>query len=96
MAACVEANVTISFLSEHGRFRAAVVGYSPGNVLLRREQYRQADQPPAVLAIARNSIAAKIANCRSVLLRGASDINENTSVGLLVHLQARLRSVRFA
>jgi CRISPR-associated protein Cas1 len=40
MAACTKANVTISFLSENGRYRAAVVGYSPGNVLLRREQYR--------------------------------------------------------
>jgi len=77
MAACAEANVTISFLSEYGRFRAAVVGYSPGNVLLRREQYRQADDLEAAVAIARNSIAAKIANCRSVLLRGARDTNDS-------------------
>ena len=76
MAACAEANVTISFLSEYGRFRAAVVGFSPGNVLLRREQYRKADDPAAAVAIARNSIAAKIANCRSVLLRGARDTTD--------------------
>lgn len=76
MAACAEVNVTISFLSEYGRFRAAVVGFSPGNVLLRREQYRQADDPSAAVAIARNSIAAKIANCRSVLLRGARDTQD--------------------
>lgn len=78
MAACAEANVTISFLSEQGRFRAAVVGFSPGNVLLRREQYRQADDPSAAVAIARNTIAAKIANCRSVLLRGARDTKDVT------------------
>jgi len=78
MAACAEANVTISFLTEYGRFRAAVVGYSPGNVLLRREQYRQADDQEAAVAIARNSIAAKIANSRSVLLRGARDTNDSS------------------
>lgn len=78
MAACAEANVTISFLSEYGRFRAAVVGYSPGNVLLRREQYRQADTMTAAVAIARNSIGAKIANGRSVLLRGARDTNDTS------------------
>ncbi len=76
MAACAEANVTISFLSEYGRFRAAVVGYSPGNVLLRREQYRQADDEAAAVQIARNCVAAKIANCRSVLLRGARDTDD--------------------
>ncbi len=76
MAACAEANVTISFLSEYGRFRAAVVGYSPGNVLLRREQYRQADDEAAAVQIARNCVAAKIANCRSVLLRGARDTGD--------------------
>lgn len=78
MAACAETNVTISFLSEQGRFRAAVVGYSPGNVLLRREQYRRADDPSSAAAIARNSISAKIANCRSVLLRGARDTTDSS------------------
>lgn len=73
MAACAEANVTISFLSEFGRFRAAVVGFSPGNVLLRREQYRKADDEPSAVSIAQNMIAVKIANGRSVLLRGARD-----------------------
>jgi CRISPR-associated protein Cas1 len=67
MGACAEANVTISFLSENGRFLAAVVGYSPGNVVLRREQYRQADDEAA---------AVKIAHCRSVLLRAVRDTTD--------------------
>ncbi|MFV2065651.1 MAG: type I-C CRISPR-associated endonuclease Cas1c [Pirellulales bacterium] len=73
MAACAESGVTISFMSVYGRFRAAVVGFSPGNVLLRRQQYRQADCPSASVAIARNMVAAKIANCRGVLLRAARE-----------------------
>lgn len=73
MAACAKQGVTISFLSEHGRFLAAVVGFTPGNVLLRREQYRRADREDASVAIARNIVAAKIVNCRSVIQRAARE-----------------------
>ncbi|MGD8450181.1 MAG: type I-C CRISPR-associated endonuclease Cas1c [Phycisphaerae bacterium] len=73
MAACAKAGVALSFLTSSGRFLARVSGFTPGNVLLRREQYRQADDEPAALAIARNSVLAKIANSRAVLQRGARD-----------------------
>jgi CRISPR-associated protein Cas1 len=73
LGACAARNVTVSLLDPHGRFRAAVVGFSPGNVLLRRTQYRTADDHAASCAIARNMIAAKIANARSVLLRAMRD-----------------------
>lgn len=77
MAACAEAGVTISFLSPYGGFRAAVVGFTPGNVLLRRAQYRMADDETASCRFARNAIAAKVANARSVLLRGARDTKDD-------------------
>lgn len=73
MAMCAEAGVAISFLSEQGRFLAAVHGFAPGNVLLRREQYRRADEPAGTTAIARAMVCAKLANARTVLLRGARD-----------------------
>jgi CRISPR-associated protein Cas1 len=73
MAACAERDVAIAFLSEQGRFLARVVGETSGNVLLRREQYRRADNPTATLDIARSIIAGKLANSRTVLLRGARD-----------------------
>jgi len=75
-AACAEGGVSISLMSPHGRFRAAVVGFSPGNVLLRRQQYRAADTPEMTAKIARNFISGKIANCRSVLLRAARDAKQ--------------------
>ncbi len=77
MAACAKANVTISFLTPYGGFLAAVVGFTPGNVLLRREQYRQADDAAKSLAVAKNFVAGKIANSRSVLLRGARDASDD-------------------
>lgn len=73
MQACASAGVTISLLSEHGGFRAAVVGFTPGNVLLRRTQYRWADDPQKCCSIASNIVAGKLANCRAVLLRGARE-----------------------
>lgn len=76
MAACAAAGVTISLCDRNGRFQAAVQGFSPGNVLLRRVQYRSADDPAASCNIARNMIAAKIANSRSVLLRSARDTSQ--------------------
>jgi len=73
MAACAQAGVTISFHNRYGGFKAAVTGFSPGNVLLRRTQYRVADSPEKACLIARNIVAAKIANCRTVLLRAIRD-----------------------
>lgn len=73
MAMCAEAGVAITFLTEHGRFLARVTGFTPGNVLLRREQYRRADDVASAACIARNMVAAKLANCRTVLLRALRD-----------------------
>lgn len=83
MAACAEGGVTISYLSPHGRFLAAVVGFTPGNVLLRRQQYRAADDEPLASAVARAMVAAKIANCRSVLLRAARELADAEAVASL-------------
>lgn len=76
MAACSEANVALSFHNPHGKFLAAVNGFTSGNILLRREQYRRADNEAASLAIASRVIAAKIANSRTVLLRASRDHGE--------------------
>lgn len=73
MGLCAESGVAMTFLSEHGRFIARVVGFTPGNVLLRREQYRRADDSELTLAVTRNIVAAKIANSRTVLLRSIRD-----------------------
>ncbi|HAJ57050.1 MAG TPA: subtype I-C CRISPR-associated endonuclease Cas1 [Candidatus Omnitrophica bacterium] len=76
MGHCAENNVSISFLTEYGRFLASVRGKTSGNVLLRREQYRRADDLLVSCAIARAILTGKIANCRAVLLRAARDHSE--------------------
>jgi len=79
MGACAEGGIGISFLTENGRFLARVQGETTGNVLLRREQYRRADDRVATSAIARPIVAAKIANGRAVLLRSARDRPDDES-----------------
>lgn len=73
MGECAGRSIAISFLTENGRFMAKVQGYTPGNVLLRREQYRRADTPEAAALLARNFVAGKIANARTSLQRALRD-----------------------
>lgn len=73
LAKTAQAGVTLSFLSPHGKFQVAVRGFTPGNVLLRRQQYRVADDYEASTVIAREMIAAKITNCRAVFHRCIRD-----------------------
>ena len=70
---CAEHGVAVSFLTETGRFLARVQGPTPGNVLLRREQYRWADDPRRSAEMARYVLTSKLANSRNVLLRAARD-----------------------
>jgi CRISPR-associated protein Cas1 len=70
---CAENNVLISFLSENGRFLARVTGPAHGNVLLRRRQYRMADDPVACVDLARAVLLGKAANARTVLQRAVRD-----------------------
>lgn len=73
MELCSENNVGLSFLTPHGKFLARVTGKIQGNVLLRRTQYRIADDDSASLEIAKSFMIGKIVNCRTVLGRGIRD-----------------------
>ena len=77
MQLCGERNVAISFLSERGKFWARVEGPVSGNGLLRREQYRRADNEQKSSEIARTVVIAKIVNSRTVLLRALRDHQDN-------------------
>jgi CRISPR-associated protein Cas1 len=88
MAACAEAKVSLSFHTPHGKFLACSNGFTSGNILLRREQYRRADHEPASVAIAANMIAAKLANTRQVLMRAARDHGEKSAERAIALTQA--------
>lgn len=98
MSLCSERGVGVSFLSDHGRFLARVTGPVSGNVLLRRRQYRVADDAAQSSDIARSIVAAKVANSRHVLqraLRESEDPAVSDRLGPAVsHLEALLLEFR--
>ena len=54
MSACADFGISISFLRPNGRFEARGEGPRSGNVLLRRTQFRAADDDVRAAAISRS------------------------------------------
>lgn len=73
IGACASAGITLVLLERNGRFQARIEGPVSGNVLLRRAQYAASDKPEEVV---RSMLLGKIANQRSVLMRGLRDYGE--------------------
>jgi CRISPR-associated protein Cas1 len=98
MALCSSSGVSLAFLTEYGRFLARVSGPVSGNVLLRRTQYRWADDEERTAGVARAVVIGKIANCRTVLLRGAREGSENAGEleAATRHLASLLRNLESA
>ncbi|KRT54697.1 type I-C CRISPR-associated endonuclease Cas1c [endosymbiont of Ridgeia piscesae] len=97
MGLCAERGVGLAFLTERGRFLARVHGSVSGNVLLRREQYRRADDDAATARIVSVLVATKIANSRTVLQRALRDRPDGEGAARLqaavTHLASLQRSV---
>lgn len=77
MYACAKYGIGLSFLSENGHFLARSSGKTNGNVLVRRRQYRFADDGKISLKLASSIVAAKISNSRKVLERFLRDYPES-------------------
>ena len=75
---CAARGVSVGFLSDNGRFLMRVEGPVSGNVLLRRAQYRAADEPERAAAVTRNVLAGKLANQRTVVRRHRRDHGDPT------------------
>ena len=73
MGACAQRDVGLAFSTPRGKFLARVTGIEQGNVLLRREQYRAADDVLRSCGIARNMIFGKLYNARWSIERTRRD-----------------------
>ena len=73
MGGCAKRGVGLTFCTPNGRFLARAVGEQNGNVLLRRMQYRVADDPTQSCRIARNMIFGKLHNARWSIERTKRD-----------------------
>lgn len=91
MAACAEAGISLSFLAPNGRFLARVEGVRSGNVLLRRAQYRIADDDARKTPIVRGMVAAKASNQRTVIQRALRDHGSAMDVAMKASLERAVR-----
>ena len=73
MGHCAERGVCVSLMGRNGRFLARVEGPVSGNVLLRRSQYRAADDEDQTAVIASHIVAGKVVNQRTVVRRALRD-----------------------
>jgi CRISPR-associated protein Cas1 len=90
LGATGEHGLHVAYFSERGEFLARVVPAVSGNVLLRRQQYRLADQEAACLRLARAFVAGKIQNSRTLLLRSAREGVDETAQAELRRAADRL------
>jgi CRISP-associated protein Cas1 len=87
---CASNGVALTHLTETGRFMARLEGPVSGNVVVRRTQYRWADDAARTADLARAFIIGKLANARLVLRRGAREIAAPESRNALSQAADRL------
>lgn len=83
MKLCSDNNIQIAFLNPQGRFSGILLGKENGNVLLRREQYRIADDNSRSLQYAKLFMFSKISNSRKILLRALRDHKDKVNRKLI-------------
>ncbi len=66
---CFRRNIPVTYMSYGGWFLGHTIGTGHKNVEIRTHQYRASFDPKTCLRIARGLVAAKIANCRTLLRR---------------------------
>ena len=93
MGACAKRDISLAFCTPRGRFLARVAGASSGNVLLRRTQYRIADDPGPCCRIARSMIFGKVYNARWSIERTRRDHGLRLDAGRLLAASSQLKEL---
>lgn len=93
MELCAETGAAVSFLTESGRLIARVDAPGSGNVLLRREQFRRADDAGFSARISRFVVVGKLQNCRVLMQRGA---RETDAANVREELALAIRDLEYA
>lgn len=100
LGACAQRQIGLAFCTPRGKFLARVCGESNGNVLLRRAQYRVADDPTQSIRISRTMIFGKLYNTRWSMERTRRDhalrVDDDQLAAASQQLQGLLPQVREA
>ena len=68
---CAEHGISVTFVTETGRFMGRFYGSVSGNVLLRKRQYESLNEDTFRKQLVRSVLLAKLRNCKLVLIRAA-------------------------
>lgn len=90
MGGCARRGVDLCFFSPRGQFLARAVGEERGNVLLRKQQYRIADDEIQSCRYARGFLIGKVYNARWVLERATRDHPQRVPVEKLKRLSSQM------
>ncbi len=90
MGACARRNISLSFMTQSGKFLSRVVGEVRGNVTLRKAQYRLSESDECSAIIARNFIFGKLFNGRWVIERATRDYAERLDTDKLKKVSSAL------
>lgn len=93
MGACAQRDIGMAFCSPRGRFLARVTGESNGNVLLRRTQYRMADDPAESCRVACTMTFGKLFNSRWSIERTCRDHKLRVDEPKLKAVSGRLKEL---
>ncbi len=95
---CAQDGRALVWLDRNGRFKARVEGHTRGNVLLRRAQHLALSDSASPREISQQIVAAKIQNCRQLMLRsareGAEQADQEKLAGGAERLYGVLQRVR--
>lgn len=89
---CAEKNISVSFLSRSGKYLASSIGPNNGNVVLRKTQYRFADDESKCTEIAKNMITGKLYNSRWVIERAARDYADSLDTEKLKTVSLQIKN----
>lgn len=93
LGACAKRDIGVAFCTPRGRFLARITGQSSGNVLLRRTQYRAADNPAQSCRIARTMIFGKLHNTRWSIERTCRDHKLRVDEAALKAASAKIKQL---
>lgn len=80
MKLCADRGIALTFCSPSGHFIGRFQGPVQGNVLLRKRQYKVAEDSDYCLALSKIFIAGKVQNYRNILMRNLRDYGPNEDI----------------
>lgn len=94
MSLCDEQNVSVNFMTRSGKLRGRLDGNVSGNVLLRREQFRIADDKDRSLMFAKHFVNAKLYNSVKIIQRAIRERHAGNNEKMPIALERMKASKR--